>query len=73
MTKAKTPREPQSSDLLTTSDIADLYGWDVPRADALMRALVADGVKVVRIAGMRRRFVRRGDIESRMRETGDVL
>jgi hypothetical protein len=61
-------RQPQPSDLLAASDIADLFGWPVSRADSLIRALVREGVPTYRIEGFSRRMVKRGDIEARIVE-----
>lgn len=71
MTRTK-QRAPQPDDLLTGSDIADLYGWPIDRAEALLRSIARKDGKWVEFEGFRRLFVRRADLEARMR-TGPGL
>jgi hypothetical protein len=59
-------RRPKKSDLLTSNDVADLFGWPVARARSLINALARDGMPTYEIEGFRRKLVRRGDLEARI-------
>lgn len=58
-----TPHRP--TDLLAVEDIAAEFGWTTARAWTLLRSLGRQGL-VVKFAGHRRLYIRRGDMESAM-------
>lgn len=59
------PRKPKPTDLLTARMIADEYGWDIRHAESVVRAIGRQG-GLVRIEGLRRIYIRRGDLETRI-------
>ncbi len=57
-------RKRKRSDLLTTSDVAEEFGWPVSRAGSLIRNLSQSGkIELHHIEGFKRAFVRWGDLE----------
>lgn len=60
-------RKPRPDDLLTASDIADLFGWPIDRAESLLRKIARGEGKWIEIDGFRRLFIRRGDLEAKIR------
>jgi hypothetical protein len=67
MARAKKPRDPRPTDLLTTSDIAAQYGWSSERAESLFRAICRGGQQWVYFEGYRRHFIERQSLEAALR------
>lgn len=65
-------RQPQPTDLLAASDIAEMYGWPTPRAEALLKSIARQDKTWVKWEGYRRLFITRASLEARMRKGAGV-
>lgn len=61
-------RTPKPTDLLTTTDIAEMWGWPSRRAENVFHAVANENGGPIKVAGVRRLFIRRDWLDAQVRQ-----